>query len=115
MHSITHHHHTSASGSIASSSTAPRPPRGDEFNIEQVHAAPGESLGEWGDLITNIHATAEDVANDYKEEDTIVPGFAEGVKLRPWQVQGRHWMLNRERENRRGGILADDVSGFCDL
>ncbi|KIM23238.1 hypothetical protein M408DRAFT_332443 [Serendipita vermifera MAFF 305830] len=116
VHGITHHHHHasgsgSGSGSLtASTSAAPPPPRrGDEFNIEQVHAGPGEALGEWDDLITNIHATAEDVANDYDEKDAIVPGFAEGVKLRPWQVQGRHWMLNREQENRRGGILADDM------
>jgi hypothetical protein len=88
------------------------PPRAreNEFDIDRVQAVPGEALGDWDELITNIRATAEDVANDFDEQDTIVPGFAEGVKLKPWQVQGRHWMLNREQGNRHGGILADDVS-----
>jgi hypothetical protein len=102
IHAATHpyHHHSSStsgpSGS-GSSGSGPAPPRAgeDEFNIDQVHARPGEPLGDWDELITNIRATAEDVANDFDEKDTIVPGFAEGVKLKPWQVQGRHWMLNR--------------------
>lgn len=80
-----------------------------EFDVDSVHAAPGE-VADWDELITNIRATAEDVAKDYKDEDSIVPGFAEGIQLRPWQVQGRHWMLERESGNKRGGILADDVS-----
>jgi len=83
--------------------------RENEFDIDSVHARPGEILGDWDELITSIRATTDDVANDFNEEDTIVPGFAEGYKLRPWQVQGRHWMLNREQGNRHGGILADDV------
>jgi SNF2 family DNA or RNA helicase len=39
-----------------------------------------------------------------------VPGFADGIRLKPWQVQGRFWMKDREEDKKRGGILADDVS-----
>jgi hypothetical protein len=116
IHAATHPYHyqsPSTSGPSGSASGLAPPRAGeDEFNIDQVHARPGEPLGDWDELITNIRATAEDVANDFDEKDTIVPGFAEGVKLKPWQVQGRHWMLNREQGNRHGGILADDVSNF---
>jgi SNF2 family DNA or RNA helicase len=88
-----------------------QPPPGGEFaNLDIVQARPGEIIGDWDELITDIKATAEEVAEDYNEEDTIVPGFDEKIKLRPWQVQGRHWMLARETEGKRGGILADDVS-----
>lgn len=86
------------------------PPGGEFENIDNVQARPGEIIGDWDELITDIKATAEEVAEDYNEEDAIVPGFDERFKLRAWQVQGRHWMLARESGGKRGGILADDVS-----
>lgn len=89
-----------------------RPAKDGEFDLETIRAAPGEVVPEWDQLITEIKATADEVAEDYKEEETVVPGFADGIKLRPWQVQGRRWMLERETGNKRGGILADDVSHF---
>ncbi|KAJ3534788.1 hypothetical protein NM688_g7079 [Phlebia brevispora] len=42
-------------------------------------------------------------------EDTIVPGFREGIKLMPHQVVARKWMKERESGKRCGGILADDM------
>jgi hypothetical protein len=100
------------SGHAPSTSSPHTPGQETEFDLENVNAAPGEVVADWDELITNIKSTAEEVAEDFNEEDTIVPGFAEDIVLRPWQVQGRKWMLGREEENKRGGILADDVSSF---
>ena len=86
----------------------PRPPRNGEFDLDTVQSMPGDPT-DWNDLLNNIKATAEEVAEEFKEEDTIVPGFAEGITLKPWQVQGRQWMLKREQGSARGGILADDM------
>jgi hypothetical protein len=43
------------------------------------------------------------------EEDAIVPGFREGIKLLPHQIVGRAWMKDRETGKKAGGILADDM------
>ncbi|RXW23200.1 hypothetical protein EST38_g2656 [Candolleomyces aberdarensis] len=43
------------------------------------------------------------------EEDSIVPGFREGIKLLPHQIVGRTWMKDRETGKKAGGILADDM------
>ncbi|KAJ6502104.1 SNF2 family DNA-dependent ATPase [Mycena sanguinolenta] len=44
-------------------------------------------------------------------EDAIVPGFKDGIRLKPYQVLGRKWMADREdvTKKRYGGILADDM------
>ncbi|CAG7854171.1 Uncharacterized ATP-dependent helicase C582.10c [Serendipita indica DSM 11827] len=86
----------------------PPPLRNGEFDLDAVQSMPGDPT-DWHDLLNNIKATADEVAEEFKEEDSIVPGFAEGIILRPWQVQGRHWMLKREQGSARGGILADDM------
>jgi hypothetical protein len=110
-HAILHGHNPGSPQYPSQQASIIRPPPGGEFaSIDNVQARPGEIIGDWDELITDIKATAEEVAEDYNEEDTIVPGFNEGVKLRAWQVQGRHWMLARESGGKRGGILADDVS-----
>lgn len=95
---------------LGSSSSAPRPRHEGEFDLEKVEVAPGEVVGDWNDLIANIRSTADEVAESFNEADMIVPDFDPQYKLRPWQVQGRHWMINRETNGKRGGILADDVS-----
>jgi hypothetical protein len=94
----------------SSSSSAPKPRHEGEFDLDRVQVAPGEAVGDWNDLITNIKSTADQVADEYDEADTVIPGFDPQYTLRPWQVQGRHWMLRRESDGKRGGILADDVS-----
>ncbi|KAG8810017.1 hypothetical protein FRC17_003133, partial [Serendipita sp. 399] len=94
-------------GQAASSSSIVPNHRG-EFDIDSITAAPGDPT-EWNELLMNIKATTDEVAEEYNDEDTIVPGFAEGVTLETWQVQGRHWMLGREQGTKRGGILADDM------
>ncbi|KAJ2919706.1 hypothetical protein MD484_g704, partial [Candolleomyces efflorescens] len=43
------------------------------------------------------------------EEDAIVPGFREGIRLLPHQIVGRAWMKDRETGKKAGGILADDM------
>ncbi|KAI8972436.1 SNF2 family N-terminal domain-containing protein [Trametes punicea] len=45
----------------------------------------------------------------YKEEDTIVEGFRDEIRLLPHQVKSRIWMAERETGKKTGGILADDM------
>ncbi|PVG00917.1 hypothetical protein CPB86DRAFT_753986 [Serendipita vermifera] len=96
-------------GHTPSASSLHLPRQEGEFDLENVNAAPGEVVADWDELITNIKATADEVAEAFDEKDTIVPGFADGIVLRPWQVHGRRWMLSREEGKKRGGILADDM------
>ena len=44
-----------------------------------------------------------------KEDDDVVPSFADGFRLLPHQVQARKWMGERESGRSHGGILADDM------
>lgn len=84
-----------------------KPQEAGEFDaVDRVEAKHGE--GDWNDLLTNIHTSVEEGLK-YDEADAFVPGFAPGIKLKPWQVHGRHWMLERETGRKHGGILADDV------
>lgn len=46
---------------------------------------------------------------EINDEDTIVPGFRDGIRLLPHQVVARKWMKERESGKRSGGILADDM------
>ncbi len=58
------------------------------------------------DLMADVRPEEKVEIND---EDTIVPGFREGIKLMPHQVVARKWMAERESGKRSGGILADDM------
>ncbi|KAF7799491.1 hypothetical protein EIP86_010726 [Pleurotus ostreatoroseus] len=58
------------------------------------------------DLMADVRPEEKVEIND---EDTIVPGFREGIKLMPHQVVARKWMKERETGKRNGGILADDM------
>ncbi|KAL1757353.1 SNF2 family N-terminal domain-containing protein [Schizophyllum commune] len=53
----------------------------------------------------------DEEAAEITEEDTIVPGFRDNIRLMPHQVLGRRWMKEREDTSlkRYGGILADDM------
>ena len=58
------------------------------------------------DLMADVRPEEKVEIND---EDTVVPGFREGIKLMPHQVVARKWMKERETGKRNGGILADDM------
>jgi hypothetical protein len=68
-----------------------------------------EVQAEWTEIIQSLKNDASEIG-PIDEEDRIVSGFADGIRLKPWQVQGRLWMKAREEGKKRGGILADDVS-----
>ncbi|KXN88440.1 hypothetical protein AN958_07346 [Leucoagaricus sp. SymC.cos] len=61
------------------------------------------------DLISGNMNDEEETEID--EEDKIVDGFRDGIKLLDHQVIGRNWMTGRENpeEKKFGGILADDM------
>lgn len=79
------------------------------FIQQQPLKSAAEVQSEWTDIIQSLKNDAGDIG-PINEEDQIVQGFADGIRLKPWQVQGRFWMKSREEDKKRGGILADDVS-----
>jgi len=79
------------------------------FIPQQPLKSAAEVQSEWTEIIQSLKNDASELG-PVDEEDQIVSGFADGIRLKPWQVQGRAWMKAREEEKKRGGILADDVS-----
>jgi len=43
------------------------------------------------------------------DQGSVVPGFADGIRLLPHQVSSRTWMHDRETGGKFGGILADEM------
>jgi hypothetical protein len=68
-----------------------------------------EVQSEWTEIIQSLKNDASEFG-PIDEKDQYVLGFADGIRLKHWQVQGRFWMKDREEGKKRGGILADDVS-----
>jgi hypothetical protein len=88
----------------------PNPNAGTDWFIQQQPLkSAAEVQAEWTDIIQSLKNDASEIG-PINEEDQIVPGFADGIRLKPWQVQGKFWMKDREEDKKRGGILADDVS-----
>jgi len=56
------------------------------------------------DLVLQTHEP--DVPID---QGSVVPGFADGIRLLPHQVSSRAWMHDRETGGKFGGILADEM------
>ena len=79
------------------------------FIPQQSLKSAAEVQAEWSEIIQSLKNDASEIG-PIDEEDQIVEGFADGIRLKPWQVQGRFWMKEREEGKKRGGILADDVS-----
>ena len=79
------------------------------FIQQQPLKSAAEVQAEWTEIIQSLKNDASEIG-PIEEEDQHVPGFADGIRLKPWQVQGRYWMKAREEGKKRGGILADDVS-----
>jgi hypothetical protein len=79
------------------------------FIQQQPLKSVSEVQAEWTEIIQSLKNDASEIG-PIDEEDQDVPGFADGIRLKPWQVQGRFWMKDREDGKKRGGILADDVS-----
>jgi len=79
------------------------------FIPQQSLKSAAEVQAEWTEIIQSLKNDASEIG-PINEEDQIVPGLADGIRLKPWQVQGRFWMTDREQDKKRGGILADDVS-----
>lgn len=79
------------------------------FIPQQSLKTAAEVQAEWTEIIQSLKNDASEIG-PIDEEDQIVQGFADGIRLKPWQVQGRFWMKEREEGKKRGGILADDVS-----
>ena len=79
------------------------------FIPQQSLKSAAEVQSEWTEIIQSLKNDASEIG-PIDEEDQIVEGFADGIRLKPWQVQGRFWMKDREEGKKRGGILADDVS-----
>lgn len=69
----------------------------------------GETEKALRELISGNMNDDEEVKID--DEDKVVEGFRDGIKLLDHQVVGRNWMAGREnpQEKRYGGILADDM------
>jgi len=110
-----------ASGSSKSKLPAKEDDQGEFFEVpgpntdtnwfipQQPLKSTAEVQSEWTEIIQSLKNDASEIG-PIEEEDQIVPGFADGIRLKPWQVQGRVWMESREEDKKRGGILADDVS-----
>ena len=79
------------------------------FIPQQSLKSAAEVQAEWTEIIQSLKNDASEIG-PIDEDDQIVQGFADGIRLKPWQVQGRFWMKEREEGKKRGGILADDVS-----
>ena len=43
------------------------------------------------------------------DQGSVIPGFADGIRLLPHQVSSRAWMHDHETGDKFGGILADDI------
>ncbi|KAI0768279.1 SNF2 family N-terminal domain-containing protein [Trametes elegans] len=56
-----------------------------------------------------VHDGYNDGDVQVSEEDTVVEGFRDGIRLLPHQVKSRTWMAERESGKKTGGILADDM------
>jgi SNF2 family DNA or RNA helicase len=78
-------------------------------SMDNDFMSPAETEKALRDLMGDMDK--EDVKAEINEDDTIVKGFKEGIKLLPHQVIGRQWMKEREDVTRKrfGGILADDM------
>ena len=112
-----------ASGSSTSKLSAEEDDQGEIFEVpapapntdtnwfiqQQSLKSAAEVQAEWTEIIQGLKSDASEVG-PIDEENRTVPGFADGIRLKPWQVQGRFWMKDREEDKKRGGILADDVS-----
>ena len=84
------------------------------FIPQQPLMSAAEVQAEWTEIIQSLKNDASEIG-PIDEEDQHVAGFADGIRLKPWQVQGRFWMRDREEGKKRGGILADDVSPLHQL
>lgn len=114
-------YHPPASGSSTSKPHKKEDDQGEFFEVpapntdtnwfiqQQPLKSATEVQSEWTEIIQSLKNDASETG-PIDEEDQIVPGFADGIRLKPWQVQGRFWMRSREEDKKRGGILADDVS-----
>lgn len=104
---------------IPSNADLPRPQRpfapegdGEAFDMNgadftpEYHMSAQEAEKALRDLMADVR-TDEKV--EIHDEDTIVPGFRDGIVLMPHQVVARSWMKERETGKRSGGILADDM------
>ena len=65
-------------------------------------------------MLSNSFDGREDIeeagkGEEFSEEDMVVPGFSDNIRLLPHQVTGRKWMAERESGKKMGGILADDM------
>ncbi|KAK7040722.1 hypothetical protein VNI00_009628 [Paramarasmius palmivorus] len=91
-------------------------PRGESVNVPEftqdayTYTPPAEAEKALRDLMGGA-MNEDSVEVHFNEDDAIVDGFKDEIRLLPHQIVGRKWMKEREdpKQKRFGGILADDM------